>query len=120
MAGTARTAPTTVQAPSAIYAVGAVNGKVGKGAGILLRTIVVIFRLVLIGVPIAIGMWIWRIIDALTSGQQPKQTAETDADRLASATAGLSGREGNASARRHGLDLAPGQGIRSAVAAGLG
>ena len=98
MAGTARTAPTTVQAPSAIYAVGAVNGKVGKGAGILLRTIVVIFRLVLIGVPIAIGMWIWRIIDALTSGQQPKQTAETDADRLASATAGLSGREGSASA----------------------
>lgn len=48
-----------------------VNGKVGLGITILLVYIVGVFlSLVIIGIPIAIGAWIWGMVDGYRSAQK--------------------------------------------------
>jgi len=47
------------------------NGKVGRGVTILLVYIVGVFlSLVIIGIPIAIGAWIWGMVDGYQSAQK--------------------------------------------------
>ena len=47
---------------------------VGKGVGILALYIVgILLSLVLIGIPLAIGAWIWGMVDAYQSAQRWNQ-----------------------------------------------
>jgi hypothetical protein len=63
------------------------NRKLGRGAGILLYVMGVIVCLVLIGIPVAIGVWIRGIVGGLKSRQRRNQEAERDAGRLTRANA---------------------------------
>jgi TM2 domain-containing membrane protein YozV len=48
-----------------------VNGNVGTGVTILLLNIVgLVLSIVLIGIPLLIGTWIWGLVDAYRSAQQ--------------------------------------------------
>ena len=47
------------------------NGETGKGVGILAGYFVsVVLIIVLIGIPFAIGLWIWGMVDAYTGAQK--------------------------------------------------
>jgi TM2 domain-containing membrane protein YozV len=47
-----------------------INGEVGKGVGILIGYFfAVILSFLLIGIPFAIGLWIWGMVDAYTGAQ---------------------------------------------------
>ena len=47
------------------------NGETGKGIGILAGYLVaLLLSLVLIGIPIVIGLWIWGMVDAYSGAQK--------------------------------------------------
>jgi len=48
-----------------------VNGNAGTGVAILLLNLLgLLLSIVLIGIPLAIGTWIWGLVDAYRSAQQ--------------------------------------------------
>ena len=51
-----------------------INGEVGKGVGILVGYLVgVLFSFFLIGVPFAIGFWVWGMVDGYTGAVRYNQ-----------------------------------------------